>query len=279
MKKASLVLLLSLSLILTSCSHMSENIIEKIVEDEANFKDIGDGIIKSDKAYTIEEKIIGKNPSIKKLEISNTVGKVSLSSGDKEKIEIEIIKKIESKNHSQKEKEKILKDIKTIVVEDKNNFKLDFDYGEKSKINQNAYVEKLNIDLNIKIPSNVEDITMDLDVVELEIADYIGDLDMEVNVGNILLKNIESKIDLELNVGNLESKNLKLKENSRIISNLGNVQLDIVELGNTYVEINLGTQDIRVANNIEYNLVKNNKEPSNYDEKLPTLDLNISLGF
>lgn len=277
--KILISVLLITTLLLSSCGVVTKTIVKNVKNSDYSLSDLEDGIIKENEGYTVKENINVENNTIKKLKINNPVGSIYLSNEDVDKLEIELIKKIDSKNHSDDEKKEILNKIEFIVEEDKENLKLGFINKEIEKIKKEYGFKKINFDIKIKAPKNIELVDIEVNVGELKIENFIGQLDIVANVGTVELNNIESLIDLEVNVGEVTTKDLKLKDNSNIVLNVGDIELNIIELGNLDMEVNIGEQRINVAEEIKYNMIKNGKRPSDFDSKLPTINLEITLGI
>ena len=132
--KILISVLLITTLLLSSCGVVTKTIVKNVKNSDYSLSDLEDGIIKENEGYTVKENINVENNTIKKLKINNPVGSIYLSNEDVDKLEIELIKKIDSKNHSDDEKKEILNKIEFIVEEDKENLKLGFINKEIEKI-------------------------------------------------------------------------------------------------------------------------------------------------
>ena len=109
---------------------------------------------------------------------------------------------------------------------------------------------KITNDLGNCEISNLENVTLldiDCDAGNIE-ADKIKNAKIKCDMGQVMIKEIENKCDISVDSGNIEIEKLSIQEDSKIRTDLGNV--DIREINDIYIDssVDLGNATINGSN-------------------------------
>jgi len=157
---------------------------------------------------------------------------------------------------------KLLEDFTYIVEEKWNAIKIN---TTQSNDKSNIISDGIKVDLNIKIPKTIKNITITTNVSNLTIENINCDFDAAVNVGDINIRNSNSLYNVKTDVGDIKLVNCIISGNSNFNTSTGNVDIladDISDAKNINVETHVGNISMSLPESSSYkaNIIEFMKE-------------------
>ena len=169
--------------------------------------------------------------SVTELKIAHNVGSINLSSAEGEKAEIQV--KYRYQGFSQKVVDEIgehisckaeTEDDKLVIsIIDKESGKL-FSYWK----NNNSKASEVTVDLDVKLPKKFDK------------------FDVTSDVGSITIDSLTGSFDVRCDVGNIEMSSIELLGDSEIVSDVGDISLEITKVGECDVKLNSDVGNISI---------------------------------
>lgn len=216
MKKLLSLIILTLAVLsLSSCSSINE-------VDQDKVKDVSDKITEAiidtvgkEKAERKESHTLNAE-NINTLKIKSSVGDINISTHESKDAIINL--NIAAQTGSKEKSEQLIKDFSYSVEDSLNSIVVDTSFKDIKFDDSNV-----STDLTIAVPSNIENIIIDLNVGDISIKNINGTYEIENNVGNIDIKNSQASYDIKTNVGEITLTEVAAEGSSEFITNTGDI--------------------------------------------------------
>jgi hypothetical protein len=216
MKKLLSLIILTLAVLsLSSCSSINE-------VDQDKVKDVSDKITEAiidtvgkEKAERKESHTLNAE-NINTLKIKSSVGDINISTHESKDAIINL--NIAAQTGSKEKSEQLIKDFSYSVEDSLNSIVVDTSFKDIKFDDSNV-----STDLTIAVPSNIENIIIDLNVGDISIKNINGTYEIENNVGNINIKNSQASYDIKTNVGEITLTEAAAEGSSEFITNTGDI--------------------------------------------------------
>lgn len=216
MKKLLSLIILTLAVLsLSSCSSINE-------VDQDKVKDVSDKITEAiidtvgkEKAERKESHTLNSE-NINTLKIKSSVGDINISTHESKDAIINL--NIAAQTGSKEKSEQLIKDFSYSVEDSLNSIVVDTSFKDIKFDDSNV-----STDLTIAVPSNIENIIIDLNVGDISIKNINGTYEIENNVGNIDIKNSQASYDIKTNVGEITLTEVAAEGSSEFITNTGDI--------------------------------------------------------
>jgi len=251
-KAASILIIIAVITLLTGCtSNFKVN--EKAVKEasdkitEAIINNVGKEEAESQKSFTISA------ADVSTLNIKSSVGSINVTSHESENavVNINIVA-----NSSTKEKSEKLIENFTYTAE-KNTNSIDIDTSQSM---ENISEGKIKANLDIYVPSNIENVVISSNVSDINIKKVNGKFEVACNVSNINIENSEGIYNLKTDVGKIVLKESTAAGKSEFIVNTGDINLSLKDITNAeslYAITIVGSIKILLPENSSYKAVIN----------------------
>ena len=249
MKKSAILIIVAALLLSSGCTSNFEI-------DEDVVKEVSDKITKTiinsvgKEEFERYETHAFDAAGINEINIDSAVGSINVYSHESKEIIVNLTIKA---NSSTKEKAQELAE-NYIYTAEQNQSSIDVDTSNKDfDIPDGNGVETR---LEILLPPGVENITVSLNVGDINIKDIAGKFEVLCNVGSINIEGSHGYYDLQTDVGNISVKDSSVDESSEFTVNTGDLKLNLVDISNAdKIKATAG------VGKVEMNLPKN----SNYE--------------
>lgn len=216
MKKLLSLIILTLAVLsLSSCSSINE-------VDQDKVKDVSDKITEAiidtvgkEKAERKESHTLNAE-NINTLKIKSSVGNINISTHESKDAIINL--NIAAQTGSKGKSEQLIKDFSYSVEDSLTSIVVDTSFKDIKFDDSNV-----STDLTIAVPSNIENIIIDLNVGDISIKNINGTYEIENNVGNIDIKNSQASYDIKTNVGEITLTEVAAEGSSEFITNTGDI--------------------------------------------------------
>lgn len=247
-KNVSIFLLTVILLNLTACTSNF-----KVNEDVV--KDISDKITKN-VINTVDKEKVEKKENQKldasksdKLIINSSVGEIKISSYDSSEALIDVSIAAKSKD---KEKAKKLIDEYTYTVKTESDaIKINTTLSSDKSVG----LDSLEVNLDIKVPDTVKQISVVNNVGDIQISNITGDLKISNNVGEIRFENAGGSCNVTSDVGEIILNKSILTGESKFNTNTGEISIstsDISEAKKIFAEANVGDINLELPESSDY---------------------------
>jgi len=137
----------------------------------------------------------------------------------------------------------------------------------------------LSVDLEIYIPSTINDIKISTNVGDIQLSGIIGNIDIKSNVGEALLDKSEGSYNLNVDVGDIRLEDCKPIGNSNFHTNTGDMKfsLDITKSDTITAETGVGDIEMAIKADKGYHAVINEFMEDERVEKKGDPNTQISL--
>jgi hypothetical protein len=193
------------------------------------------------------------------LEVEVDSSNIEAYSWDKKQFKIEVKNRIRGVGKRTELVEK-LKNFDINIFQNENRINCEIKYKKKIK---NA--ADISSDLILFIPKKVKTVQIKMDIGTVKMLDDLEtDLNLETNMVNVDIKRLKGKLNLKGDMGNLRLENGKLKSDSSVSLNLGNIEIKSeYEEGRYEYKTGTGNIDLEIS-----------KEASISFENLGTVEAN-----
>jgi len=180
--------------------------------------------------------------------IRDEVGNIHVETHDSNAVLIETT--IKAKSNTKERAEELIENF-NYSVEGK---------GKTISIDTTGYEAKLendqiSVDISIKIPSTIDNISITSNVGNINIDDINGEINALSNVGDIIIKNSNGLYDVKTDVGDIIIENSVFIGKSNFYLNVGKINLTAIEISNAKsisVETKVGDIKISLPVNADY---------------------------
>lgn len=180
--------------------------------------------------------------------IKGEVGNIDVATHDSNEVLIETT--IKAKSNTKERAEELIKNF-SYSVEGK---------GKTVSIDTTGYEVKLendqiSVDINIKIPSTIDTISITSNVGNININDTNGEINALSNVGDIIVKNSNGLYDIKTDVGDIIIENSVFTGKSDFYLNVGKIDLTAIDITNAKsisVETKVGDIKMSLPVNADY---------------------------
>ena len=182
------------------------------------------------------------------LKVNSSVGNVTITIQDIEEVTIDVNITAHSKNIE--EAKKLIENYIYKVETKQNLINIDTTQFEYKFMDENV-----NVNLNIKIPKSIDDISIANNVGDVNISNADGKIVVKSNVGNIDISNSKASYDIKNDVGNINIINCTFISQSKLNINTGKAKItasDISEAQNIMAETSVGDITITLPENSSY---------------------------
>lgn len=263
MKKTASILIVIITII--SLSGCTSNF--KVNEDAV--KEVSDKITETiidtvgkEKAEKQESQTINA-AGLKTLNIKSAVGDINITTHESEDAIINI--NIASNSNSKEKAEQLIEDF-TYTAEKQFN-SIIIDTSNQGKIIDN---DRIETDLDISVPSNIENIVISLNVGDINIKNINGKFEIVDNVGDMTVENCDGNYNLKSDVGEIVLINSAAKEKSEFNTNTGDINVvftDIANADNITAKTGVGDIKMSIPENSSYEAVINEFMEDEKEEK------------
>lgn len=149
----------------------------------------------------------------KKLNLSNSVGDITLTATDKEQITIGI--KSEVRGLEKSKIEEIHDNIMVLLEQEGNEISIRVISKSKPKMNFSTWINTYykgydaNVNLDIILPDTVTEHKVINDIGSVKLDGFEGEFDISVDIGDITAHNLSGKINLEADIGSIKGDDLE----------------------------------------------------------------------
>lgn len=262
-KTASLLIIILLFTSFTGCTS-DFNVNEVVVKDISDkiTQTVIDTIernIKAEKLETHNLDAINCN----KLTIKSQIGDINITTHDTNEVLIDINIKI--KSNTEKRAEELLQNYKYIIETNKNAIDID-----TTAFNGKLDSDDIIVDLNIKIPSYIDNIIISSNVGDINIDSINNKINIISNVSDLNIKNSNALYNIKTDVGNINLENSLISGESKFYLNVGDISISTSDISNAQ-SISAETQ----VGDIEMSLPKDSNYEANIHEfmKKPRIKL------
>lgn len=249
MKKVVSIFLLTVTLLnLTACtSNFKVN--EDIVKDLSD--KITENVINTVDKEKVEKKENYKLDASKsdELIINGSVGEIKISSHDSDEALIDV--SIASKSKDKEKAKKLIDDYTYSVKAESDAIKINTTISNDKVIGEDS----IEVNLDIKIPAAVKQITVVSNVGDIQISNIIGDLKISNNVGEIRFENAGGSCNVTSDVGEIILNKSILTGESEFKTNTGEISIsasEISEAKKIFAEANVGDIKIELPESSDY---------------------------
>lgn len=246
--KKIIVLLTIIMLMLNGCSSAG-------TVDEDKVKDVSDKITKAiinsvgKENAEKQETIIFNSKILNRLNIKSSVGNIFIEASDSDDATIDI--KITSKSDTSEKAKKIIENFDYSIKEIFNTIEINTKQ-DNMRIFED---ESLKTDLKIFIPENIENLSIELNVGEINIKSIDGNFFIQNNVGNTEINDSAGTYNIESNVGKIIMKGCKITDTAKLKTNTGNINAtlsDISDAKEITAETDVGNIELSAPDNSNY---------------------------
>lgn len=174
-----------------------------------------------------------------KLDVNIDVGKISIEYGDTKNVDVDV--KFTSKGVNEDKVSAAIENAK-IITEVKNKTV----YIKSVEKDFDTRFVNLTTDLNITLPSEFSDFTIDSDVGDINLDKLKGSFDITADVGDINLESLVGSFSIIADVGDIECDDLSITDDSSIKANVGDIDISLESVSECEFEITADVGDIDI---------------------------------
>lgn len=174
-----------------------------------------------------------------KLDVDIEVGKVNIVYGNTKKVDVDV--KYTSNGMSEEKVSAALENAR-IITEVKNQTV----YIKSAEKDFDTRFVSLTTDLDITLPSEYSDFTIESDVGDIKLDKLKGSFDITADVGNVKLESLVGDFKINADVGNIDCDNLTIKDDSEINADVGNIDLSLESVDECNLQLIADVGDIDV---------------------------------
>ena len=266
-KAASILIVIAIIASLNGCTSnfkVNEDAVKEASDKitEAIIDNVGKEEVESQESYTINA------ADVSTLNIKSSVGSINITSHESEDAVVNINFVA---NSSTKEKSKQLIENFTYTAE-KNINSIDIDTSQSI---ENIGDVNIKTNLDIYVPSNIENVVISSNVGDINIKKVNGKFEVACNVSNINIENSEGIYNLKTDVGKIVLKESAVSGKSEFIVNTGDINLslkDIINAESLNADTVVGSIKMSLPENSSYEafineFMKDEKIETNGEEK------------
>ncbi|MDW5299025.1 MAG: DUF4097 family beta strand repeat-containing protein [Sedimentibacter sp.] len=190
---------------------------------------------------------------LKTLNIKSAVGDINITTHESEDAIINI--NIASNSNSKEKAEQLIEDF-TYTAEKQFN-SIVIDTSNQGRLIDN---DRIETELNISIPSNIENIIISLNVGNINIKNINGKFEAVCNVSKINIENSTGFYNLKTDVGDIVLNESTATEKSEFFTNTGDIKLSLSDITNAKAvtaKTSVGSIKMSLPENSSYKTVIN----------------------
>ncbi len=177
-----------------------------------------------------------------KLDVNVEVGKINIEYGKTKTVDVECSYVVRGTNDK-----KVSSAIENLKFDSK--VKGDTVYLSVDNDDFDTRFVNVTTDLDIVIPSEFSDFTIESDVGDVKLNDLIGTFDIQADVGNVFLDNIKGDFEISADVGNVNCSDISITDDSEIVADVGNVDVLLKKVAKCNLKITADVGDIDLDTN------------------------------
>ncbi len=227
--------------------------------DEDVVKEVSDKITETiidtvgrDSVEKQESQIINAQ-NLKTLKIKSVMGNINITTHENETAVINV--NIIGNSGSKEKSEQLIEDFKYITEEQFNSIVIDT--SSRDGIIDD---ETIKTNLEIFVPSNIENIVISLNVGDINIKKVNGNFETTCNVGSIHIENSTGLYSLKTDVGNIILDESTATGKSDYYTNTGDINLSLIDITNAKeltAKTGVGSVKLSVPDNSSYEAIIN----------------------
>lgn len=249
MKKFIFLICIFLTMVFTGCTSNFQ-IDEDAVKEASDkiTKVVADTVDNSITAERQESKTI-KNTNIKELIVNSSVGDINIIHHESSNITINL--KIDAKGESKEAAQNLADKFNYLIEENNDAVNINTEF-ENENIIENT---KLKTDIEIKLPSYVNNMSIKTNVGNINIKDFNGNIETKSNVGDSNINNSKVSCNINTGVGKINIKQSEAIDSIVSNTNTGDINMelnDISKATNIAAKANVGNISLSIPDNSSY---------------------------
>ena len=253
MKNKFIVLILIWVMTLTSCTSnfkVNENVVKEVSDKitEVIIDTVGNEETQCQESYTI------KANTLKTLNIKNSVGDIYITSHESEDAVINV--NISASSSSKEASQNLIENFQYTVKKQFDSIIID----TTSQHLENDDNKNIKTNLEIYLPSNIENIVISSNVGNVNTEGINGEFKAYCHIGNINIENSQGIYTLKTDVGNIDVEKSSASGNSEFISNTGDIKVyftDTTYADTLILTTGVGDIEMKIPENSDYSAVIN----------------------